>query len=451
MKNFLALKSSLLLLFSVTWALAQSDLSVTVTNQNLGLVHEKRQIQLQKGVNTYPLTDIPQQIEPTSVLVESPDHSFVVLEQNYEYDLISVSKVLQKSIDQQIWIEDPALGNLSGKLLAASSNYLMLLDDSGTLQFVPLNDKQKVLIKNYTDRQEPFITRPTLVWKVQTNKSGQHPLVMTYLTRGLNWHADYVGKLSQNDQRLHLACWVTIENNSGKVYKNARLKLMAGELNVIKQAFARKSRARLLAESTGAPQFKEKAFFEYHLYTLQRQTTLLNNQIKQIQLFPETEVKVQKKYVVTSFEPNEVQVTISFKNSKQNNLGIPFPAGRVRLYKQDQQDLEFIGEDQISHTPQNEEISLKVGKAFDIVSERSVLKRERIEKQAKKITVEYTIRNHKKQDIVVEVVEHVPTYYENELLSSSVKPIETKADYFKFRVTVKANAEAKLNLVYLTQ
>lgn len=453
MKSYLVPKISALLCLMAMWLMAQSDLAITVTNQNLGLVHEMRQIDLKKGLNDYLLTDIPQQIDATSVLIESLKKSFLVLEQNYEYDLINVDKVLAKSIDQQIWVVDPALGKISGTLLASNGRYLMLLDEQQQLQIIPRNDKQKVLLKNYASQQDQFITRPTLVWKVKAEKSGSHEVGLTYLTRGLNWHADYVGKLNPDDSQLQLACWVTINNTSGKVYKNARLKLMAGELNLVKKSFRRTGvlEEYMVAKTTRKPQFEEKAFFEYHLYTLQRRTTLLNNQVKQIQLFPETEVTVQKKFVVTSYDPNKVAVKIAFKNSKQNNWGIPFPAGKARLYKEDQQDLEFIGEDLINHTPKDEEILLNVGKAFDIVSERNVLKREKPSKQTEKLTVEYKIRNHKKQDVVVEVIEYVPSYREVELLTSSLKPIETRANYFKFQLKVKANDESRLQMKYFLQ
>ncbi|MHB2150717.1 DUF4139 domain-containing protein [Calditrichota bacterium LG25] len=451
MKNYLALKVSLALLALVGWLSAQSDLSITVTGQNLGLVHERREIDLKKGVSEYWLTDIPQQIDATSVLVESPDNAFLVLEQNYEYDLINVSKVLDKSIDRQIWVEDPALGQISGKLLANNAEYLMLLDEQGQLQILPRNDKQKVLLKDYARQKDQFITKPTLVWKVKARKAGKHPLVLTYLTRGLKWRADYVGRLKDDDQQLQLACWVTIENRSGRAYNNARLKLMAGELNIVRDVFQRKSMVnRLMATAaTRESQFEEKEFFEYHLYTLEGRTTLLNNQIKQIQLFPETAVKVKKSFVVTSYAPQKVEVKIKFKNSKQNNLGIPFPAGKVRLYKEDGQDLEFIGEDTIEHTPRNEEILLTVGRAFDLVSKRNVLKTERPSKEKEKRTIEYVLRNHKKQDVLVEIIEYVPSYRQVELLSSNFEALETKANYLKFKIPVKAGGKNRLEIKYL--
>ncbi len=448
MKNFLANKWFWGLMLGAAFLQAQSTVSVTVTNSNLGLVREQRKIDLQKGVQTFLLTDIPQRIVPTSVLIEQQEPTFNVLEQNYEYDLISADKVLEKSLNQKIWLQDPNYGLVQGKLLSNSGSNLMLLDKEGRLQIIPKNDKQKVILEGYAQRSNSFVTRPALLWKVKAEKSGKHAFTLSYLTNGLQWHADYVGKLDANDKHLNLACWVTINNNSGKEYRNARLKLMAGNLNIAPKEPPGYTEMRIMA-AKAAPRFEEKAFFEYHLYTLNGTTTLKDNQVKQIRLFAETPVAVQKKYQVTSRNPKQVQVKIEFKNSKQNHLGIPLPAGKVRLYKDDGKEMEFVGEDRISHTPKDETVRLTIGNAFDIVSERNLLKSERIGKSASKQTVQYKIRNHKKNAVTVEVFEMTPTYREAELLSSDLKPVETRANYFKFKVKVGAGQEATLQMTYL--
>jgi len=453
MKNSFKVFSPIFFLF--VWAgllLAQSDLAVTVTNSNVALINERRSITLKKGIHTVNLTDIPSGIQPTSVLIESMDRAFNVLEQNYEYDLISVSKMLNKSIDQQILLVHPDLGKISGKLLSADSKYLMLLDHEDNLQIVPKSNNLKVALNGYSKRKTRFITRPTLVWKVEALKQGSHPAQLSYLTDGLNWHADYVGKLNEQDSKITLAGWVSITNNSGKTFRRARLKLMAGELNMPKQP--RRLRNELSAFYASAPAakkaFKEKGFFEYHLYSLQRKTDLGNNQIKQIQLFPETKSPVKKIYRVDSRLGVKVHVLITLKNSKQNNLGFALPAGPIRLYKADGKDLEFIGGDYIEHTPKDEKLEIKVGKAFDIVAERNMLKSERPSKNVRKEKIQYKIRNHKKEDVVVQVIQRLNAYQENELLHSNFKVIEKKADAFKFAVPVKANGESVLEYEYMT-
>ncbi len=449
MKNYLVASISLVFLLA-TLLFAQNDLAITVSNQDIGLVRELRKIELKKGRNAYLLTDIPERIDPTSVLVESKDGSFQVLEQNFEYDLINVSKVLNKSIDRKIWLEDPSMGRIEGQLLAFSSSYLMLLDEENHLQIIPRNDRQRVLLKEYKAQENEFLTRPTLVWQVEAERSGAHAFALSYLTYGLSWHANYVGKINQNDDRMNLACWVTVKNKSGKSYRNARLKLMAGNLNLVRQKLEYSPNAiSLQKRTTKRPRIQEKEFFEYHLYTLQGKTTLLQNQVKQIQLFARTDVKVQKKYQVSSYNPQEVTVKLVIKNTKKNKLGIPFPKGKFRLYKQDGKDLEFIGEDAIDHTPRNEEIKLTIGKAFDIVANREILKTERPTNRKQKLNVQYTIKNHKKQDIEVEVLEYLPGYSEKQLLSSTLKPVEVKDRYYKFRVPVKAQSKTQLTIKYL--
>jgi len=434
---------------SVSSLTAQSNVTITVTNSNMGLVREDRSLDMQKGVHTVNLVDIPSQIIAASVLIESPGRSFTVLEQNYEYDLIDVGKILKKTQGAQILVAHPDQGTVTGKLLSASSANLMLLDSEDNLQIIPRSKDQKIYLKEYSKRKNPFIIKPTLVWKVNTAKSGRQKALISYLSRGLNWQADYVGKLNDDDTRLTLACWVTVNNTSGKSFKDTRLKLMAGDLNILKKK--ERGRQMMAVEAMAAkPAFEEKAFFEYHLYTMDRPTDLGNNQVKQIQLFPETSSQVKKTYQVNSHNAAEVWVNVSFENSTKNNLGIPLPAGDIRLYKTDDKDLEFIGENKLKHTPKDEKIDIRVGKAFDVVSERQVLKSTRPSKRSRQQRVEYKIRNHKDKSIDVEIIETLNAYQETKLIDSSIEPVETRSDRFKFIVPVKANRESTLTMEYIT-
>ena len=426
----------------------QQQTAITVTNSNLALVKEERVLNVKSGVQTINLTDVPSGIQPTSVLVESKNNAFRVLEQNYEYDLINVQKVLNKFIDRQIVLFNPQQGETSGKLLAVSSGNIMLLDDEGHLQIVPKNDKMRVVLKDFSLAGSNFLTRPTLVWRVEGKKAGQQPAQITYLTNGLNWNADYVGKLNKDDTRMTLAGWVTINNQSGKFYKNARIKLMAGQLHLPPKR--RRAIAKTALRAMAAESFTEKEFFEYHLYTLQWPTDLKNNQVKQIQFFPETRTPIKKVFRVDPYMGQGVHVILSFKNSKQNNLGMALPAGTIRLYKEDGKDLEFIGEDRIDHTPKDEEINIRVGKAFDLIAERREVKTKKITSRSQERTIKFLIRNHKKETVSVEVLERINSSQENKLISSNIKPAEIRADYFKFLVTVAPNKEQELNIVYNT-
>ena len=447
MKNLC--KTLSLLVISVVNVLFADDLALTVTNADIALVRETRQLQLEKGAHRFDLQDIPARIQPSSVLIESEDNSFVVLEQNYEYDLVNVDKVLNKSLNKNVRIVHPEFGDLTGELLSVSTRFLMLKNMDKQLQIVPRSDDLQVFIEDYS-KGEGFITRPTLVWQVKTKQAGKHSSKISYLTGGLDWRADYVGRLSQNDKLLILASWVTVDNKSGKTFKDARLKLMAGDLNLVKPKRAhRQMEADNVMAMMAKPSFEEKAFFEYHLYSLDRKTTLLNNQVKQIQLFSDVSTPVNKKYIVDSNKSDKVNVSVLLKNSKDNQLGFALPAGKIRLYKADGEDIEFIGEDMIDHTPEDEELSITVGQAFDIVSERTVLKTERPSKRSSRLTVEYTIRNHKDSRIQVEVIERLASRQQSTLLSSSLPATQKLADRFTFEVPVPAKGEYKLNIQYV--
>ncbi len=449
MKNYSGKISVVFALFLMALPLcAQSDLSLTVTNSDLALVRETRTIQLKKGIQNFLLKDMPSGIDPTSVLVDAKSNGFQVLEQNYEYDLINVNKVLQKSLDQTIWLVDPQLGMFSGKLLSVSDDYLLLRDDEGKIQIVPRNDQQKVVLRNLDSAKTGFITRPALLWKINAQQQGKHTFHLSYLTGGLNWHADYVGKLNKDDNSMQLAAWVTVKNNSGKTYANARLKLMAGKLNLVRRERGIYPTKMLMKAASAESQFKEKALFEYHLYTLQRPTTLKQNQIKQIQLFPESQVPVAKLYEVTSNNPNKVNVYLSFKNSKANHLGIPLPAGKLRVYKEADGDLEFVGEDRIDHTPKDETVKLKLGTAFDLVSQRKEIKTEKIGKIGRKRTVEYRLRNHKKTDVVITVREIIWASETPKLIASDIKPSTVSGRSIEYKVPVKAGQETRFKFTY---
>jgi len=436
------------LAFSIAWG--QENITITVTNSGLGLVRELRTLQMNKGTSVVHLEDIPAKIEPKSVLIESIKKSFTVLEQNYEYDLIDVGKVLNKSIGQEVSIVHPELGTIIGQLLSASGSNLMVLDKDDNLQIIPRSDQLKIYFKDYSQNKDNFILRPTLVWKVKSSSSGKQKAHISYLSRGLRWQADYVARLNEDDTRMALACWVSVNNTSGRNYKDTRLKLMAGELNILAKRGFQPDRVMPMMAKSPEKSFEEKAFFEYHLYTLQRPTDLKNNQVKQIQLFPETESKITKIYRVVSTNPDEVNVLVRFRNSKENNLGIPLPAGTIRLYKTDGDELEFIGENRVKHTAKNEELEIPVGNAFDLVSERQVVKTERPDKRSRKQKIRFTLRNHKDENVEIEVIERVSTHQQTKLLSSNFKAITDKAGELRFKIPLKAEKEVKLEFEYIT-
>jgi hypothetical protein len=417
------------------------------------VVRQERNLDLKKGRNIVRFTDVAALIDPTTVAFSSltdPDATRVI-EQNFQFDLVSNEKLLQKFIDRDITVEQVhgnTVESSKGKLLATQGG-LVLHNTDGSVD----------VISNYSRVKLPtlpggLLTRPTLVWDVATKKEGSHRTRVSYQTQGMSWWADYNLIFSEGtgkdvDQcKLDVSAWVSIINQSGASYPDSKLKLIAGDVQRAQPA-APKGRMMMRSEAMGAaadaaPEFSEKAFFEYHLYTLSQPTTLPENSTKQIELFPRANsVDCEKLTVYDGLGPGfgffgglnteqsfgtqsnkKVDVYLTFKNAKQNNMGMPLPQGRVRVSKLDDADksLEFIGEDVIDHTPRDETIRIKLGQAFDVVGERRQVdykvdtKRKFIEEE-----IEIKVRNQKDEATKVLVAEHFYRWTNWELLSQSHK------------------------------
>jgi hypothetical protein len=439
------MKKVLLLSLLLICGIFAQDISITVTNQNLALVREERALELQKGKSIIEVTDVPRLIDATSVHIKGLDYQFSVLEQNFEYDLLDANKVLNKSIGKNVMISHPESGTISGKLLFSDGANAILKTKEGELRIVPRNDEQQVILEEYDPDKSGLIIKPTLVWLLHSESKTKAKTEISYLTRGLNWHAEYVAILNKDDSELDLSSWVSLDNKSGKTYKNTRLKLMAGDLNLVTRFDGRGSGLYrdAYAAKAEASQFTEKEFFEYHLYSLSRNTTIKNNQTKQVQLFNPTTVDCKKIYNYNyQKDPQKVRVLVHFKNEKSNRLGIPLPKGKVRIFKKDDKEMEFIGEDLIDHTPKDEELKVEIGKAFDIRAERKVLEKKRLSKQSEKQKIEIVIKNHKNEEIDVLVTEPLGGFRSWEILKSSHKVKNKDASKAEFIVAVNANDDS---------
>lgn len=418
---------------------------VTVYNENLALIKQIRSVEISRNQPEVRFSDVAEKLIPSSVHLRSLTEpgAFRVQEQNFEYDLVNSEKILQKYIDHSIQVvtEDGSL--LQGTLLSLTGGSLVIQTDSG-IRILPRNDRMQISVP---ELPEGLITRPTLIWQVEGISKSPQQLEVEYLTEGMKWDAQYVGILDENDKEMEIAAWVSIDNQSGATFENAHLKLVAGEIHRAtrpKPPIYERAIVPFSAKQA-PPQFEEKAFFEYHLYTLQRPTTLKNNQTKQISLFPTARTAVQKKYVFDARKDAEkVEVQLVFKNSKQGGLGMPLPEGIFRIYKQDKQAVEFIGEDRIDHTPKDEDVRLTIGKAFDIRAERTVVDQKQLSRRSAQFTVEIEIRNHKeKEDVEVIVVEYF--YYPNWTISDNTHPyVKKSATRCEFTVPVKAQQKATL-------
>ena len=425
----------------------QKKLAVTVYNSNLGVIKDVREIKLNSGTTKISITDVAKLIDPTSVHIKLNGE---VIEQNYQYDLVSLQKILQKYIDKQIQLVNEKNDFVEGKLLSASGNQIVLQKKDGGLLMIPNLDKYRLSVGNLP---EGLITKPTLVWAVRSNHTGNQDVEISYQTRGMNWHAEYVAVLNKDDTKLDLNAWVSVENNSGTTYKNAKLKLVAGDVNQVQEKkilYKGRMQMESVADYAPAPQFKEQAFFEYHIYNLQRPTTLAQNETKQISLFQAQNVVAKKKYFYPSgggyygrnFSNGKVNVIVEFDNKENQKLGIPMPKGKVRMYKSDGESIEFIGEDLIDHTPRNETVKLKIGNAFDIFAEERQVDHKKITDRVYEQVFEIKLKNRKKEDVIVEVERHLGLNWE--ILNSSLNYKKKNATTITFQVPVKENDETIL-------
>ena len=429
----------------------QTGLAITIYNQNIGLVKDTRNIDLPSGMFELKFTDVAKLINVASVHLKSltdPEKLFI-LEQNYEFDLVSQDKLLEKYLGREIGFETKEGKRLKGILLSHTGGWVVDMDGEIRLDMpgTPI----------LPELPEGLITRPTLLWLLGNDGPSTHEVEMSYLTDGMNWVANYVAIVGKNDDMLDLSGWVSITNKSGATYPDATLKLVAGEIHRVQPKPQERKGGGYdkvvdtnLMFTTGG--FAEEAFFEYHLYTLSRPATLKDNQMKQISLLARDGIPAKKLLI---FEPGpyskggdtkegKCNIKLRFKNSEEQGLGIPLPKGTVRVYKADASGmLQFVGEDAIKHTPKDEEITLFIGEAFDVVCERRVMDRRKIAENVWEYDIEVEIRNHKTENIEVTVVEGVNRDWK--VIATTHEYIKKDASTLHFTVPVKADTNTKLS------
>ncbi len=443
-----------------------------------GVVREVRKVTIGED-KTVRFSDVASGIDPTTVTFESLTDAAgtSVLEQNYEYDVVSGEKLMEKYLGKDVRVTLRTTGGgpqlaeaVSGTLLSSDPTSVVIQTKDG----VQVLSRQDISIVSLADASN-LITKPTLVWKLDADNTGEHVAKVTYQTDGLTWRADYSIIMNKDDTAADVGAWVTVLNQSGASYPNAKLKLVAGDVQRVKppqevyaMGGARRAMQFAAKEDTG---FQEKSFFEYHLYTLGRETSLGDNSTKQIELFPARKnVPVTKTYVYYGLpeqmrywiapSPNpdrnlgtesnkKVDIYLLMENSEKNGLGIPLPAGRIRAYKQDDADgsLEFVGEDVIQHTPKNEKVLVKLGSAFDVVGERKQVDF-KIDERAHIIEEEYEIvlRNHKKEAVDVIIKENLFRWSNWEILNSSDK--FEKQDSRTIHIPVKVEPDGEKKVTY---
>ncbi|MBI5026025.1 MAG: DUF4139 domain-containing protein [Nitrospirae bacterium] len=435
----------------------QTGVSLTIYNVNLGLVKDQRKIKLSKGDGELRFMDVASQIIPTSVHIKSlvdPD-SLHVLEQNYEYDLLNPQKLLDKYVGKEVklYYKNPYTEReeiVTATLLSNNGGPIFKIGDE-----ITFGHPGRIIFPGVP---ENLISKPTLVWLIENDLSTSQKVEASYLTNGINWRSDYVVTLNDKDDKADLSGWVTIDNKSGTTYRNAKLKLVAGDVNRVKDELEYGRKMMGLAEMAAKPasqQFREEGFFEYHIYTLQRPATIKDNQTKQISLVTSDNIPVKKELIYRGTRyyyynrhgelvtNQKVGVFVEIQNKKENNLGIPLPKGTIRAYKYDKEgSLQFIGEDSIDHTPKDEKVRIKLGDAFDVVGSRKQTDWKKLAHDTYEAAFEISLRNHKKEDVVVKVIEPIPGDWT--MISSSHEYKKTEAFTAEFDIPVPKDKEIKL-------
>jgi len=440
-------------------ARASERVSLTVYNQNFGLVREVRKVHLGTGNVELSYADVSAHIQPETVHLKSlaSDDDLTVLEQNYRYDLLNPDTLLKKYVGKTIKVyryneHTGADEEKQAQLLSVEGGAVLNIDGQITSNFAG----------RFAFPEVPgnLVQKPTLVWLVASSAADQR-LEVTYLTRGLDWRADYVLSVAADDKLGDLNAWVTLKNETGTSYPSAELKLVAGDVQRInpEERPDRLDSARPQpAPATAPPQFQEEGMFEYHLYTLDRPTTLLDKEQKQVSLLSATNIALDKKLILfgapqyfrgplgEALQNQKIGVYLDLQNKQQNQLGMPLPKGIVRVYKSDKNgQKQFIGEDAIEHTPRDEKIRIKLGEAFDVVADRSEKAFRALGSCSSESEWEIKLRNHKDSAESVEV--NKPAGGDWELVSSSLPATKKDSKTFSFELRLAPRSETKLTYV----
>jgi hypothetical protein len=436
---------------------ARSEVAITVYNQDFGLVREIRSVELGGGPVSLEFEGVASTIQPETVAIRSlaGEGALRVLEQNYRYDLLSPQKLLEKYVGRRVkvyrWNDVAGREEVQdAEVLSTHGGTVLRIGDEITFGY-----PGRI---GFPEIPENLIAKPSLVWRLDAD-AGRQDVEVSYLASGLRWNADYVLVLSPDDTAGDLTGWVTLDNRSGAAFQDAKLQLVAGDVQRVQpQPVPMAARMRALGMAEEADAFREESLFEYHLYTLERPATLLDNEKKQITLLQAPGIGLEKHYELRG-QPHyyrsaiagaldskrKVSVLLELDNSEANGLGMPLPKGVVRVYKEDADGgRQFVGEDAIDHTPRDEEIRVKLGEAFDVVADRRQMEWREHGRCGSESTFEIELRNHKDEDVEVEVVE--PAMGEWEILRSS-HPHE-RIDAQRFRFTPKVPAHGETTVTY---
>ncbi|MBI4912100.1 MAG: DUF4139 domain-containing protein [Acidobacteria bacterium] len=439
-------------------------LSVTIYNDNLALVKDLREIRLPRGEVQLAFQEVSAQIRPETALLRNvtDPKGFFVLEQNFDFDLLTPQKLLEKYVGEKVTVVRSLPNPEGAGARELKEEAVVLATNSGTvLQFADRIETSPPGRLVFPRVPENLRSRPTLVVSLNSAEARAQKLELSYLTGGLSWRADYVANLSPDEKNVDLSGWVTLTNGSGVAYPNATLQLVAGDVNRVQEprrAYAMQEMAPRAAPAP--PQMKEESLFEYHLYTLDRPTTLRAAQTKQVALLGASGVPVRKEFLLKGDSyyyqgqygelgsKLKVGVFVEFDNRVESRLGMPLPKGTVRVYKRDAEGrAQFVGEDAVDHTPKNETVRLKLGDSFDLTARRRQTDYKNLGRQGRygtayELAFEVELKNAKKEAATVTILE--PIFGDWEILQQSHPHEKAAAGTAKFRVPVPAEGSATL-------
>jgi hypothetical protein len=430
---------------------------VTVYNSDLALVRDVRNVQIARGTSDLHFTDIAATVNPATVHFRSlTEPSRVgVLEQNYEYDLLEPDKLLRKYVGREVTLvrtrmEGNSTRDEDVKARLLSYNTAPVWEINGEIVTgMPASHIR------FPELPGNLFSHPTLIWTLDNTGGTRHRVEASYLARSLSWIADYVLTVARDDKTADVDGWVTVTNGSGTTFRNAQLQLVAGDLNRVKRELGAIAEDAMQRAPAAAPRMSQESFSDYHLYSLARKTTINNAETKQVTMLGATAFPVTKRYVVDGNYAyyrgsrtgapikDDVEVFYQFKNEEKAGLGMPMPAGTVRVYQADSRGgLQFVGEDRIDHTPKDELLNLKIGNAFDVVCERKQKEFQKIASDVYEFEYEITLRNHKATAVTVEVNEPIGGTWR--MLSASHPWEKTAAFAAQFKLPVPPDGSTTL-------
>ena len=444
----------------------QQEVAVTIYNDNLALVKDQRKVVLDRDLNSLALRDVSAQIRPETALLRSltAPGSLEILEQNFDFDLLTPEKMLEKYVGKTV---DVIRTNIATGVETTEQAQVLSANNGVVLK---IGDRIETGIPGrivYSDVPANLRDRPTLVVQLQNKGAASQDVELSYLTGGLSWKADYVAELNAAENKLDLSGWVTLTNTSGTTYRNAKLQLVAGDVNRVQEDRAVQMevmRMKPMASAAPAP-MAEESLFEYHLYTLNRPTTLAENQTKQVALLSAVNVPVRKELLLRGasyyYHANhgeigqklKADVYVEFDNKQNTGLGMPLPKGIMRVYKKDGAgNAQFVGEDNIDHTPKNETVRLKLGAAFDVTADKKQTDFKKLPNPSKGVNLyesayQIVLKNGKQEPVTVKVQEPIPGDWT--MLQTSHPQRKADSNTAEWQITIPA--EGKVTLDYRVQ